>query len=261
MAVNFPDASVALTDSDGKPTKDWYPILKLLVDQANTATADLETIADTDPADAFDAISPTTTQGDLIVRGASANERLGIGASTTVLTSTGTTASWVAPGTIVRAIAAGALSAQATLDIAMSSAYDMYEIDLINVVPVSDNVAPYARFSQSGSYLSGASDYAWATTDAFADEADSEIALAGNVGNVADEGVSVTVRVFRPGASSFYKTAHWFGWGRSGTPVSVGVAGAGRLIANTDAIDGFRFLFASGNIATGYYAVRAYTFT
>jgi len=38
--------------------------------------------------------SPTTTQGDLIVRGASADQRLPIGAATYVLTSDGTTAGW-----------------------------------------------------------------------------------------------------------------------------------------------------------------------
>lgn len=40
--------------------------------------------------------SPTTTQGDIIVRGASADARLAIGANATVLTSNGTTATWAA---------------------------------------------------------------------------------------------------------------------------------------------------------------------
>jgi hypothetical protein len=40
---------------------------------------------------------PTTTRGDLIVRGASALARLGIGANGTVLTSNGTDASWQTP--------------------------------------------------------------------------------------------------------------------------------------------------------------------
>jgi hypothetical protein len=45
---------------------------------------------------AFDALAPTTTRGDLIVRGASSNVRLGIGAAGTVLSSDGTDPSWVA---------------------------------------------------------------------------------------------------------------------------------------------------------------------
>ena len=40
--------------------------------------------------------SPTTTEGDLIVRGASSDGRLAIGANATVLTSNGTTATWAA---------------------------------------------------------------------------------------------------------------------------------------------------------------------
>jgi len=42
----------------------------------------------------FDALAPTTTQGDLIVRGASSNSRLAIGAANYALTSNGTTAAW-----------------------------------------------------------------------------------------------------------------------------------------------------------------------
>lgn len=45
---------------------------------------------------AFNALSPVTTQGDLIIGDAGSNQsiRLGIGAASTVLTSNGTTASW-----------------------------------------------------------------------------------------------------------------------------------------------------------------------
>jgi hypothetical protein len=42
VTVLVPDASVPLTDASGKVSKDWYPVLQLLVSQANTATADLE---------------------------------------------------------------------------------------------------------------------------------------------------------------------------------------------------------------------------
>jgi len=45
-------------------------------------------------AAAFDALAPTTTQGDLILRGASTNSRLAIGANNRYLSSNGTTASW-----------------------------------------------------------------------------------------------------------------------------------------------------------------------
>ena len=49
---------------------------------------------------AFNALSPVTTQGDLIIGdAANQNTRLGIGAASTVLTSNGTTASWQSPST------------------------------------------------------------------------------------------------------------------------------------------------------------------
>lgn len=48
-------------------------------------------------AAAFDALSPTTTRGDLIARGASGNVRLAVGASGRFLRSDGTDPSWAVP--------------------------------------------------------------------------------------------------------------------------------------------------------------------
>lgn len=46
---------------------------------------------------AFDNLAPTTTQGDIVVRGVSNNVRLAVGTNGQVLTSNGTTASWQDP--------------------------------------------------------------------------------------------------------------------------------------------------------------------
>lgn len=48
---------------------------------------------------AFDALAPTTTSQDLIVRGASSNGRLGVGSNGNVLTVTGGVVGWAAPAT------------------------------------------------------------------------------------------------------------------------------------------------------------------
>ena len=57
---------------------------------------------------AFNALSPITTAGDLIIgNGANSAVRLGIGANGYVLTSNGTTASWVAPSSTVSSFSAG----------------------------------------------------------------------------------------------------------------------------------------------------------
>lgn len=50
--------------------------------------------ANTTAAAGFDALAPTTTQGDLILRGASSNARLAVGTNGQCLTSNGTTAVW-----------------------------------------------------------------------------------------------------------------------------------------------------------------------
>jgi hypothetical protein len=57
---------------------------------------------------AFNALSPITTAGDLILgNGANSATRLAIGANTYILTSNGTTASWVAPSSTVSSFSAG----------------------------------------------------------------------------------------------------------------------------------------------------------
>lgn len=57
---------------------------------------------------AFNALSPITTAGDLILgNGANSATRLAIGANTYVLTSNGTTVSWVAPSSTVSSFSAG----------------------------------------------------------------------------------------------------------------------------------------------------------
>jgi hypothetical protein len=57
-------------------------------------------------------------------------------------------------GGVVTAVTEGAIAA-ATLDFVLGPA-DMYEIDLINVLPATDNVSLLARFGQSGSYVTSA---------------------------------------------------------------------------------------------------------
>lgn len=163
----------------------------------------------------------------------------------------------------VAVVASGAISAAATLDIVLGSA-DMYEIDLINLLPATDNVELWARFSQSGSFLTGASDYDYGSFSfnaRFTDAANDEIVMAQVWGNLSNETGSFTARIFRPSASSFKKAMIFHGGHHSTTGEPIFTAGFGNLIANTDAIDGVRFQFSSGNIASGFYAVRSYSFT
>lgn len=203
----------------------------------------------------------SAANGDILYRTGGAWARLGVGSDGQVLTLASGLPSWATPK--LTTVTAGAISSQATLDIALSTG-DMYEIDLINVVPATDNQALFMRFSQSSSFLSGASDYLWAYSGGGtinSDNSDSEITIANALGSSTDERLTVTVRIFRPSASSFTKTATWRGGFRNAAATLLDINGYGDLIANTNAIDGVRFLMASDNLASGYYAARVYRFT
>jgi hypothetical protein len=207
------------------------------------------------------------TQGDLFYYGASgAPSRLSAGTSGQILQTQGGGANpqWVNRGWF--GVEHGAVSSQATLDIDLSDGYDIYQIELMSFTPVTADSDLFARFSQSSSFLSGASDYEWArlfSTANAEDEADSEIEITQEVGNASGEGLTITVKVFRPAASSF--TKHLTFWGNSFDTNSQdyfkAVQGGGILLANSDPIDGVRFLFSSGNIASGYYSVSAINFS
>lgn len=202
--------------------------------------------------------------GDIIYRDAAVWENLAAGTAGQFLQTQGAGAdpSWAAPDVV--AVAAGALSSVATLDIALGTA-DLYEIDLMSLIPATDNVSLISRLSQSGSFLSGASDYAYnfhqggtETNDLANDSA----VLINLCGNGATEAGTVTLRIFRPSAAAFVKNLTWLGCSAiaaDGGPRAV--KGCARLLANTNAIDGVRFLYSSGNIASGYYAMRSYSFT
>lgn len=165
---------------------------------------------------------------------------------------------------IVTAVTEGSVSAAATLDITLGSA-DMYEIDLMGFAPATDNVGFHALFSQSGSFLTGASDYRWGyvrgTGAAAEDAADAQMVLAISCGNAAGEVTAVTIRIFRPSVAAFTKVLTSTGMTTNLSTLPTALISNGVLAANTNAIDGVRFRYSSGNIASGYYAVRAYSFS
>lgn len=170
-----------------------------------------------------------------------------------------------ASGGLVTAVESGALSSQAVLDIALGSA-DMYEIDLMAIAPATDAVNLRARFSQSSTFLTGAADYRWDNQSQgaqFSDLSDSfiRLGLAGDLGNSANEHSFLTLKIYRPSASAFPKAIIWYGYGVKDSAEITAINGGGSLIANNNPIDGLRIDFTSGNIASGYYAVRAYSFT
>ena len=240
--IAIPGAGEMLVEANRMPAASWYRIFAKLVASFNVSTRSLTSAA----AD----ISTLDGRVD--------------GHDSDLTTLDGRVDALEAePEPVVVVVASGALSSQATLDVPLGS-LDMYEIDLINIAPATDNAVLHMLFSQSSSFLTGASDYSWGKMDAASasnDEADSEIQMATGIGNATNETGTFKVRIYRPSASTFLKTAHWTGGTRFGTPISAAHNGVGSLLANTNAIDGVRFLFSAGDIASGYYAVRGYRFS
>jgi hypothetical protein len=158
-------------------------------------------------------------------------------------------------------ITAGTISSQATLDITIPTDIDELEIILTNVIPATDATNLWMRFSQSSSFLAGASDYMYQwtshnTASSFtADVNQSEIIVATSLGTNTNERLQASIRIFRPNASATPKTVHWDGGYFAADAGIYAIKGWGQLILNTNAIDGVRFMMATGNLASGTYAV------
>jgi hypothetical protein len=168
-------------------------------------------------------------------------------------------------------LASGAASG-ASLDIPLTSytAYRAIMIVLTNLLPATDDVELRMRFSTDGgsSYDAGASNYAFEAAintagsgGAFQGSAGATfISLcgapsAGNaVGNASTEGVSGTVTILgQTNTAQHTRTTFDIGWGNTSGAL-VGVHGTGARLAAQDT-DGVQFLFESGNISSGSYAV------
>jgi hypothetical protein len=157
-------------------------------------------------------------------------------------------------------ITAGTISAQATLDISIPTDVDEIEIVLSSVIPATDNANLLCRFSQSSSFLAGAADYEWilfynATSVNDASDSEIEVQSGLGLGTTALEYYTASFRVVKPNTAAATKSIVWSGSARLSDAAAYVVRGQGALIANTNAIDGVRFLMSSGNLASGFYQV------
>lgn len=144
----------------------------------------------------------------------------------------------------------------------IDSTYDQYVIRLTDYRPVNDGVAVYMRVSSDGgsSFLTTAN-YAYGVTALSASTGtetissnggDTAIVLAGTtgIGNVATEGMDVTITMMNPSSTAKYVSFSWQGvfWDNSG--VMYFFRGGGSYHATT-AINAIRFVHATGNITSG----------
>lgn len=166
-------------------------------------------------------------------------------------------------------IATATASSSSSVDFTWAGkTYKKVIIPISAALPASDAVEAWLRTSTDGGsgYDAGASDYEWAlqtlevdataTAATLGDDADAQINMtstsAGRVGNAANEGWSGIVEITFP-AETEYTTLNFRGMYTVAAGVGRTVVGSGRRLSAAD-VDGVRFLFESGNIASGEFA-------
>ncbi len=156
-------------------------------------------------------------------------------------------------------------SSSATLDFTtfISSTYDDYLFELLGIKNATNTVSLIVRVGTGGgpTYDSG-SNYVWSHVDVYpvssgieGSTSDTSITLGGSADN-SHQGVTGAMHLFEPQSAAFktftYDTVRWVA---SGINVPVRDTGSAEY-ASTTAITAIRFLFSSGNIASG--TIRVY---
>lgn len=218
----------------------------------------------------------SAAQGDILYRGASAWERLPAGTSGNVLQTQGAGANpqWAAGGAgDFVLLTSGTVSSAASLDIVLTSytAYRGLVFELSNFVPATDDVELRMQVSTDGgsTYDSSAGNYRFsnnlvteASVGSQGSASNTYIRLAGStnandaVSSTASEGgASGLVYLLNQTDTSVYpKTQSHFGFFTAGANGGMQMLVTGHRV-NAQDTDAVRFLFESGNIASGKYAV------
>lgn len=167
----------------------------------------------------------------------------------------------------LKLLASATASSSATVDFTtlINSTYKEYELHIINAIPASNAVPWLVTSANAGvAWDTGASNYLWVisvsavTTNTVTNSAgDAKMALHSTVSNIASGGgFCAVVKFFDPAATASYKRFNWIGSAYNGNPESVNGSG---FRAATAALNGLRFMFSTGNIASGefrLYGVR-----
>lgn len=207
----------------------------------------------------------SATQGDILYRGASAWARLAAGTANHFLQTKGAGQNPQYAGSTVL-LTSGSVSNAATLDLVLTSytSYRSLLFSLSRFIPASD-AAFWMRLSTDGgaTYASGATSYRWCyrridVSAAVSDTGDTEdVALAitgADQVNNDHTGISCDVRLPGPFNTSDFPTVFADGTFRS-NPVGTRLFQFGGDRVGTEDADAVRFMFSTGNILTGRYAV------
>lgn len=142
----------------------------------------------------------------------------------------------------------------------LTSTYPFFDIVLIDVLPATDTQDLQLQFTQAAAAVTGAS-YSYnqgfggsgaGSVSAAASEAATYLRLTRvNVSNGAAGGVSGVIRIYAPAGTANKKKVEWDLSYLTGTTTIERSFGAGTYHGNTTAVDGFKLMFGSGNIASG----------
>lgn len=158
-------------------------------------------------------------------------------------------------------------SASSSIDFTtgIGSTYSVYELHISSLVPATDNTDLWIRITTDGgsTWKAGASDYGWTRTivadgtpaDA-GDIADAQSVMALGLGTGTGENLNAVIKFFDPASTTLYK-GHMSDFAYlSATPNRVRGIHMGLYQGdNTTAINGFRILMSSGNIASGIFTL------
>jgi hypothetical protein len=165
----------------------------------------------------------------------------------------------------------GSSSASLDFTACITSTYDEYLIEIVNLVPATDGVHLLMRMSTNAgvSYDSGAN-YGWAllrythsgSAVEGATSGANEIHLdsaSGDIDNASTNGYSGSFRLCNPLSTALHTEVFGSAGYRSNfTGGAAGVAGQHGVYLSTTAVDAFQIKFNTGNIASG--TIRVYGF-
>jgi hypothetical protein len=148
-----------------------------------------------------------------------------------------------------------------------NTTYDSYLLVGNNIVPATNAVDLVLRFSVSGNFQSGASDYSHEQfrfvptgSGVSGSATDTGINISSASDNLANSGASVggvfAIRIYNCAQTSTVKRCTW-DFNYLGSDF-VRVIGGGAYLTAANAIDGFRLLMSSGNITSGTVKLYGY---
>jgi hypothetical protein len=198
-----------------------------------------------------------------------------VGSSGYVLTSNGAGAlpTMQSPGAVTNKyvfISTQSASTSAQIDFTgLDNSYQVYFVQLDNIVPSTDNVTLNMRVGTGGTptYDTG-SNYAWSgaavhtagteVNGGSSSATEMQIVPTGsnttNLGSSTGENLSGIVYFSNPSNSSLYKVASWKVGGFSAGALPMSCEGSGTY-KSTTAVTAIRFLMSSGNIASGTFTL------